>query len=263
MKKWARTAAAVLSAVMMFSVTACGNKVQDPREAMDAAVEKNAGLDSMDMDMNMKMHMSQGGQNLDISMDMNMKMADINKDTMRYLGDTKTSMAGQSVEMTIFYTDGYYYMDVMGQKIKYPMDLTQLMETVKKSTQSSTLTSEQMTDVTLKEEGDNTILTFTADPEKMNTYLKDAMGSMSGAGIGTENMEMTIREASGSYTVNKEGYYTDMILKMSFDMTVQGQTVAADIEMTGSVNDPGQPVDVELPSTDGYTEVDPAALTAA
>lgn len=31
----------------------------------------------------------------------------------------------------MFYTDGYYYMDMMGQKMKYAMDMDKLMEQAK------------------------------------------------------------------------------------------------------------------------------------
>ena len=60
---------------------------------------------------------------------------------------------GQSMDARIFYKDGYYYMDGMGQKIKYPMDLTELMESVKQSTESTNLQSEQMKEITMAKRG--------------------------------------------------------------------------------------------------------------
>lgn len=258
MKKMIRTAAVILSTMMVFSMTACAKKA-DPKEVFDAAVKKNAELTSMDMDTTMKMTMTQGEENIDIAVDMKMKMSDVGKDTMQYLAETKTSLMGQTMDATIFYKEGYYYMDSMGQKIKYPMDLTALMESVKQSTESTNLQSDQLKDLTMEKEGDNTILTFTADPEKMNEYLTDIMGSMSGMGA-MGDMQMTFKEASGTYTVNKDGYYTDMTMKMTVDMDLQGEAVTMSLDLTGKVNNPGQDVTVELPDTEGYTEIEmPAA----
>ena len=144
------------------------------------------------MDTTMKMTMTQGEETMDITVDMNMKMSNMNEDSMQYLADTKTSLMGQAWMPRIFYKDGCYYMDGMGQKIKYPMDLTELMESVKQSTESTNLQSEQMKEITMAKEGDSTILTFTADPEKMNAYLSEVMGSMSGMGT-MDGMEMTFK----------------------------------------------------------------------
>lgn len=258
MKKMIRTAAVILSTMMVFSMTACAKKA-DPKEVFDTAVKKNSELTSMDMDTTMKMTMTQGEENIDVTVDMKMKMSDVSKDTMQYLAETKTSLMGQTLDATIFYKDGYYYMDSMGQKIKYPMDLTALMESVKQSTESTNLQSDQLKDLTMAKEGDNTILTFTADPDKMNEYLTDVMGSMSGMGA-MGDTQMSFKEASGTYTVNKDGYYTDMTMKMTVDMDLQGEAVTMVMDLTGKVNNPGQEVTVELPDTEGYTEVEmPAA----
>lgn len=238
MKKMIKTAAVIMSTIMVFSMTACAKKA-DPKEVFDAAVKKNSELTSLDMDTTMKMTMTQGEETMDITVDMNMKMSNMNEDSMQYLADTKTSL--------------------MGQKIKYPMDLTELMESVKQSTESTNLQSEQMKEITMAKEGDSTILTFTADPEKMNAYLSEVMGSMSGMGT-MDGMEMTFKEASGTYTVNKDGFYTDMTMKMSVDMAMEGESISMVLDLTGKVNNPGQDVTVELPDTDGYTEVEmPAA----
>ena len=152
MKKMIKTAAVIMSTIMVFSMTACAKKA-DPKEVFDAAVKKNSELTSLDMDTTMKMTMTQGEETMDITVDMNMKMSNMNEDSMQYLADTKTSLMGQSMDARIFYKDGYYYMDGMGQKIKYPMDLTELMESVKQSTESTNLQSEQMKEITMAKEG--------------------------------------------------------------------------------------------------------------
>ena len=47
---------------------------------------------------------------------------------------------------------------------------------------------------------------------------------------------------------------------MDIDMEAQGQKASMVINMDSTVNNPGQPVEVTLPSTDGFTEVDASLL---
>ena len=44
-------------------------------------------------------------------------------------------------------------------------------------------------------------------------------------------------------------------MNMVMDMTYQGESVVMSIVMNGTVNHPGQPVEVVLPSTDGYQDM--------
>lgn len=262
MKKMVKAAAILMSAVMMLSMAACAKKA-DPKEVFDTAVQKNAELTDMDMDTTMSMKMTQGEESVDMSMQMKAKMKNINTEQMQYLAESTTSVAGQSMDINMFYTDGYYYMDMQGQKIKYAMDLNELMESVKQSTESTNLTSDQMKELTMKEDGDNKILTFTADAEKMDTYVKEVMSSMGGQAAGLEDLEMTFKEASGEYTVNKDGYYTAMKMKMSIDMKMAGETVSLDMDIDATVNNPGQAVELTLPAMEDYEEIDMSAIYKA
>lgn len=79
MKKMIKTAAVIMSTIMVFSMTACAKKA-DPKEVFDAAVKKNSELTSLDMDTTMKMTMTQGEETMDITVDMNMKMSNMNED---------------------------------------------------------------------------------------------------------------------------------------------------------------------------------------
>ena len=162
--------------------------------------------------------------------------------------------------MTMYYEGGYYYMETMGQKIKYAMDLNQLMEQVKQSTEGANMESSYMKEIKAKKDGDNQILTFTADAEKMDSYVQDIMGSMSGAIAGAEDVAYKIKSASGEAVVNKDGYFSSMNIKMSMDMTVQGETVGVEMDTDAIYHNPGQAVTLTAPDLEGYQEIDPAAL---
>lgn len=257
--------AITLSAVMALSLTACGGESKpaettaapapkDAKTVYQEAVKKNAELKSLDMTSAMEVAIRMGEESVDMSMDMEIKMDQANSDKMVYIANTTTKSQDQTVDMTIFYTDGYYYMDAMGQKIKYAMPLEQMMAQVQNGGEN--MEADMMKDLTVKEDGDNKIITFTGDPEKMDSYVKDALGEIGGAGQNLEGMEMKINGVSGEYTINKDGYYTNTKIVMDMDMTMQGETANMVITMTNIVNNPGQEVTVTVPSTDGFQEID-------
>lgn len=262
MKRMKKTVALAMAAVMMMSMAACAKKA-DPKEVFDSAVKKNADLKDVDMSINSTVNMTQGDQKIDITSKTDMKMNNLDTDKLQYLADSTATMSGQSVPSTVFYKDGYEYISSQGQKIKYKMDLAKMVETIKKSTQGTNMTSADMKTLTMKEDGDNKVLTFTADPSKMNSMIEDMMGSMGAFGTQLKDLKMNIKDVSGEYTVNKDGYYTGMKIKMDMDMTLQGQTISMSIDMDGVVNNPGKPVEITLPDTNGYQEVQaPAGSTS-
>ena len=156
-----RAAIIAVSALLAMSMAGCAKK-KDPKELYTEAIKKNQELSSMDMSSVVKMTMSQGEETIDVDVDMDIQMADVNTDKMKYVAKGSTSLMGQSIETSMFYTDGYYYMDMMGQKMKYAMDMDKLMEQVKQTTDNGNLNVEYMKDIQAKKDGDTTILTFSA-----------------------------------------------------------------------------------------------------
>ena len=46
---------------------------------------------------------------------------------LKYLAQVASSILGQDSYSQVFYTDGYYYVDANGVKLKYPMPLEQII----------------------------------------------------------------------------------------------------------------------------------------
>jgi hypothetical protein len=166
---------------------------------------------------------------------------------------------GQNIDLSMYYENGYYYMNSMGQKIKYAMDLDEMMKQIKQSTESASVDSSYLKDITAKEDGDNKVLTFTVDAAKMDAYVKDLMSQV---GTDMEGVTYTIKEAKGEATVNKDGYFSSQKISMSLDMTSQGETVSMVMDTDSTYNNPGQTVEVAAPDLEGYTEVDPSTMQA-
>lgn len=255
-KKGKRIVAAVCCAVIGLSSGCGGKKEQDPMEIYKAAMEKNAELKDLDMSLGTNMKMKVGDETADVRMDMEMLMTGYGSQTMEYQADTTIGLMGQSFGTTICYTGGYYYMELNGQKVKYPYTLDKIVKLMEKN-RNNAVEADAIKELKTEKEGENTRLNFQADPEKMTEYTKDLFGSMQGNMQAWQtDSEFTISEASGSYLINPDGYYIESTVNMTMQMDVNGQKVDVDAEVTGKVNRPGEKVEVKLPEDlSSYTEV--------
>ncbi len=265
MKKLKKLTAFLLVVSMAFALCACGSKDsgKDTTKELDAkkiykeAVEKNSALTSSDMTSVVKMSFSQGEESMDFTTSMDTKVSGMNTDSLTYYAKTTMDMSGESVEMTMYYTDGYCYLSQLGQNIKYAYDMDGIVSQIQQNVDTSTLSVDSMEKMTAKKEGDSYVIDFVADPESMNDYVKQALSSLEGV---TDGVNMNIEKVDGSYTVNKDGYYTLAKVNMTLSMEAEGETVDMNLTVDSTVNNPGEEVSITLPDFSGYTEVDAVSL---
>ncbi len=256
MKKFLST---MLCAGMILAMTGCGGGA-DGKAVYEAASQKTQELTSLDASCTVKMNMKQGEETMDVSSTMNMKMDSANTENLRIVGEGTTSTAGQTVDTKIYYEGGYYYMEAAGQKFKYAMDIEGMMEIMEQNMGGGTVEADYMKEVKVKKDGDNQILTFTADASKMDSYVQEVMGSMASM-PGLEGVTYTIKEVSGEATVDKDGYFSQIKMKMVMDMSMSGESISMDMDMDTVYHNIGQPVEITAPADlDSYQEIDPALL---
>ena len=250
-----RLMTALLAAVMTVTMAGTALAAEDPAALLERVTQKANELDSMDCDLGVHavMVMQDPEMDLDLSLNldmmMNMKMDQIKSGNLRYKADMAMEFLGQTEYATVFYKDGYYYMDSNGEKIKYPMDLNSMIASVEQTT--ADLAPSLMKSLSVREEGENRVLSYVADPAKMNAYVQDALKPL----LGSMDVGMIIREVKGEYVINKDDYYTSMNMYMVMDMSSYGETLRIIMLLEGNLNNPGQPVNLELPSTDGYSDL--------
>ena len=70
-------------------------------------------------------------------------------------------------------------------------------------------------------------------------------------------MDMNIRQVKGEYVINQDDYFTsmDIYMVMDMDMGFMDQKMTIIMLIESDINNPGQPVSVSLPSTDGYEDL--------
>ena len=222
-----RLMTALLAAVMTVTMAGTALAAEDPAALLERVTQKANELDSMDCDLGVHavMVMQDPEMDLDLSLNldmmMNMKMDQIKSGNLRYKADMAMEFLGQTEYATVFYKDGYYYMDSNGEKIKYPMDLNSMIASVEQTTAAADLAPSLMKSLSVREEGENRVLSYVADPAKMNAYVQDALKPL----LGSMDVGMIIREVKGEYVINKDDYYTSMNMYMVMDMSSYGETL--------------------------------------
>lgn len=250
-------------------------------QLINDAQARQIAADSMDalmkMNMNMDMSISDAStgenQNLAVGMDLDMamKMKNITSpENMQYIIDMNMTMPGLSDEalsMRMFYTDSWLYSDVAGEKTKQYIDPAlysgaQLTDSMQQILTSSTYDTSFFKSLTVTShntdnaEG-NTVLAYTMDGSEIMDYVNQIYESV-GMNLSDLGLTMSISDVKGEITVNPAGYIINDKLDMSLNMSGSslgldniGVTVTADV----TYNNPGAPVNFDIPSTEGYQEI--------
>lgn len=260
MKTGKRVAAAFLALVMAFSLAACGGgKEQTPQEVYKAALEKMSGLNGMDVSMDMTMNMTDGTESLDITMAADIRAKDVNKETMTMDMKMDVGLMGMTMTVQAYYADGYYMMDTMGQKVKYPMPLD---EAVSQAIMQD-MDMNAMGEIEMSEADGVKTLSYSVDTAKMaeDGSAEEYLSLLENMGLGDLGAEsMSFDSISGTMTVSKDGYVLSNSMQMSGSIEEMGQKMDVTMDMNMTYNNPGQDVAVEIPNADDYMEIDPSMM---
>ena len=239
--------------MMVCSLMGCAKEPEPtPQEIYAAAYEKINSLSGMDAEMTMDIAMTAEGETMDLGMDVDLLMEKPNSEDMKMSMGMKMEMLGIGIDVQAYYSDGYYLMDMMGQKIKYQMPMEDAMD---QSAMMQEVAVEALSEITMTEEDGLRILTFSVDPEKlMGDFMEGYMADM-GLGNTSENLEY--KTFQGVMKVNEEGYPVDITMELAYTTKTEGILMDCEATITVIYNDPGQPVTVEIPDMSEYIEVDP------
>lgn len=254
----------LLSVMLVLSMVGCGNgqekepvkeKPKDAKVLLEEATEKMEGIADMDFSMLMDMNMEMAGETVAMQMEMGVQVQDQGKETMKMAMPMTMNMPSQGVtmEMNMYYTEGYYYMDMLGTKMKAPMDVAEMMEGMKDGTSAADISTDGMKELTLEEKEDTYVISFVGDTEKMLEYSKSVMESMQSMN-GLESTDITLDDITGTITLDKEGHVKEQVVDMKMTMTVEGEAVATTVKTTITYNSIGEGVTVELPDLSEYQE---------
>lgn len=254
-----RLIALTLSALLLCPMTSFAAQTEEARAVYQEMMARETASTDMnayyDMNVTVSGDMLEEAQMnpLNMRLEMNMRMQNMRDPSqLRYHTYTRTSLLGETMEGSMYYENGYYYMDMLGQKTKMAMPVEQIMQEAMSVSDLTGNDIDYFKDLSVRTEGENRILSYTIDGAKMNETLKSVMGMMSSMYSG---MELTIGDITGEYIVNPEGYYTKAFMNMDMTMKYMDETLNISVVADIGIADPGQPVVINTPNLSEYTEL--------
>ena len=210
-------------------------------------------LQGMDVKSDILINMSYSGLEIPISVDTQLKYHDINTPGMEFLYIYNMNTLGILSTQTAFYTNGCYYSDT-GSGKKYKMK-------VGYSDMSDNLTLGGLTgqfgafleNVQIADDGaGNKLLFYSSDTSGLENYL---------AGIYDEILpslsyyDFKINQITGKAVISPEGYFSKEEILISTTLSDGEDSMDTTMSIHLDYNNPGQPVTIQFPSTDGFEEV--------
>jgi hypothetical protein len=264
MKRWIALACCVLT---LFAAVGCAKQQnQDPVARYTAAMQKTNALESSSVTMDLTAKVSAQGMSMDVTGKYDTKVVQKGEDDFDLAMNIEMGMLGVTMNINTYYTDGYAYVDAMGQKVKSEMDIKEALQQMNSSGQLFQLKPEDFSEFKAEQIGGDEVYTFKADPEKMKDLVNKMLSQMSSSmGEGADEdltADMEIKEFSGKATVNSQGYLSKMEVNMNLEMDVEGQTAGTDVSITATYNQPGEKVEITFPDFSDYQESDDTSLIA-
>lgn len=220
----------------------------DPVSVYKRAAALARNLDNVDVYLTMNDDVEMLGISATIKSTEHLRMQGAGRSDLRMLLESTKTGAGSEEKVKIFYVDGRCYYDNAVSRIAVAADPRELTEVTGNSAHYlSTDSVEKMNNLSMSWEGENRVITYSLDL----------------SAIGLENTEDTtyeVREFNEVLVIDRNGYcvYQKQTIDISqiidygegFRMTSKIKEVA---EMR--LENPGQKVDVPIPSTEGYDEI--------
>lgn len=232
----------------------------DPLALLAAATEAGNELQSVDMNFVMNMQMSAGGETMDTNTSGRIQMKNAQSpDKMQYITDMNMDMLGTTVKTTAFYQDGWYYMDMNGQKLKMEMPYQQALEAAQSSTKLTNLSSADsslayISDASMVRNGSEVTVYYTADAKKLMDEVNAVYKAM-GISLSDLGMNMDITQYKGECTIDENGLARNQRMLFDINLGTGEDTMQLHIYMEANIQAAGDAVQFTLPSTDGYQDL--------
>lgn len=256
MKRFIKKLLPVLVGMLALSAsTAFAQTTQEAKDVYAQLEAKSQAITDGNIYFQFNMTATDGQESLNMAYAMNALYKNmLNPNEMKLLSKNIIWIEDMEMPFTIWYADGYSYTDMMGEKMKTKVDMGQTMTQALAFSQTFGSSADLMTDLSLRTEEGNRILSYVMDDSKMNAYIQQIF-SQAGLTQMLGGMEIKVRDINGAYILTDDNYYSFATLNMAMDFSMDGETLT--IYLNGFMNNlnPGQPVEFDLPSAEGYTDI--------
>lgn len=245
-----------LSCMLLFSITACGKK-RTAKEVMESSLKQSSSLKDSDFNGNASYSIETGKEgslsNVNFKMNFDTKLQAVGKNNLKMSMSSTVHMMGQSIDMKMYYTDGYYYMNSNGTKQKMKMDIANLKKQLQSTTGQSSLPIKYYKDLKLSEKDGKNVISYSINSDGLTKYVQDIASSMTSITGNSNSIKIT--SFTGSKTLNDK----DLPIKESIKMVMESgddQIGKLTLKMNLIYRNPGKSVTVSLPKDlNTYTEI--------
>ena len=204
-----KVTALLLSCMLFFSISGCQKK-RTAKEVLKSSLKQSSKLKDADFsgEASYKIANSEASSssNVTIKMNFDTKLQTVDKDQLKMSMTSTLNMLGQTMDMNMYYSDGYYYMNTNGTKQKIKMDIAGLQKQIQSTTGQTSLPAKYYKDLKLSEKDGNTILKYSINNDGLNQYVKESIQMVMESGDNetgsiTLKMNLTYHDPGKSVTV--------------------------------------------------------------
>ena len=219
--KMKKISALFLSCILLFSITACQKK-RTAKEVMQSSLKQSSSLKDADFNGNASYTIETGKEGsqstINFKMNFDTKLQTLKKDNLKMSMTSTINMLGQNINMTMYYADGYYYIDLK-----------------------------------LSEDDGNNVISYSINSDGLNKYVENITNSMSAITGGSDSIKIT--SMSGKKTLNDKDLPVKESIKMVIESN-SNEVGKITLKMDLIYHNPGKSVTVSLPKDlNTYQEV--------
>mgnify|MGYP000857955126 FL=1 len=242
-----KVTALLLSCMLLFSISGCQKK-RTAKEVLESSLKQSSKLKDADFsgEASYKIANSEASSssNVTIKMNFDTKLQTVDKDQLKMSMTSTLNMLGQTMDMNMYYSDGYYSMNTNGTKQKIKMDIAGLQKQIQSTTGQTSLPAKYYKDLKLSEKDGNTILKYSINNDGLNQYVKDVTSQMTTVTGGSNSIKVS--SLTGTKTLNDK----DLPVKESIKMVIESNSNEVGkitLKMDLIYHNPGKSVTVSLP----------------
>ena len=198
-----KVTALLLSCMLLFSISGCQKK-RTAKEVLESSLKQSSKLKDADFsgEASYKIANSEASSssNVTIKMNFDTKLQTVDKDQLKMSMTSTLNMLGQTMDMNMYYSDGYYYMNTNGTKQKIKMDIAGLQKQIQSTTGQTSLSAKYYKDLKLSEKDGNTVLKYSINNDGLNQYVKDVTSQMTTVTGGSNSIKVS--SLTGTKTLN-------------------------------------------------------------
>lgn len=199
-KKMKKVFCIILILVLGFTFASCA--IRDTFQQMNAVRLYKAGqrrlekATALDVDIVIDAKISSHGATLSQVISMNLKAVGIQSlDTLQFLAEISLPIMGQSLDMQLYYADGWGYVDVLGFKIKQEMSAQEAAGVATETKIDYTMTPDMLDDAQITPmSGGGYMFHLTLNSEEFERAFEETLSSNGVAQSGTYDFNEVLAE---------------------------------------------------------------------